>query len=70
MFYKRKKVVHVNLKNIKNIFDIKDIKDIENIKDIEDIKDIEEIEDIKEELNLRLKFEKNMLKLFNINTKY
>ena len=58
MFYKRKKIIHIHLKNIKNIKEIKEIEEIEEIKEIEEIED---------ELNLRRKFEKNMQKLFSVN---
>ena len=49
MFYKRKKVVHFTLKN-KN--------------DIKEIKEHYEFKESNEELNIRIKFEKNMAKLF------
>lgn len=54
MFYKRKKVVHLNLKDYNTAKDHKDT-----------TKDTKEP---KEELIFRLKFEKNMRKLFGVNT--
>jgi hypothetical protein len=61
MFYKRRKVVHLNLKNANTT---KDQKDANAAKAANDIKEP------KEDHILRLKFEKNMRKLFGINTMY
>jgi hypothetical protein len=61
MFYKRRKVVHLNLKNANTA---KDQKDANAAKAANDIKEP------KEDHILRLKFEKNMRKLFGINTMY
>jgi hypothetical protein len=54
MFYKRKKVVHLNFKDT-----TKEHKEATAAKDIKEPK---------EEHILRLKFEKNMRKLFGVNT--
>ena len=59
MFYKRKKVVHLNFKDT-----TKEHKDAKAAKAANDIKEP------KEDHILRLKFEKNMRKLFGINTMY
>ena len=56
MFYKRKKVVHLNLKSANATNDKKDTKYSNETKEPHD------------ELILRLKFEKNMRKLFGVNT--
>jgi hypothetical protein len=61
MFYKRRKVVHLNLKNANTTKDQKDAKDANAANDIKEPK---------EDHILRLKFEKNMRKLFGINTMY
>jgi hypothetical protein len=57
MFYKRKKVVHLNFKDT-----TKEHKEANAAKTAKDIKEP------KEEHILRLKFEKNMRKLFGVNT--
>jgi len=59
MFYKRKKVVHLNFRDT-----TKEHKDAKAAKATKDIKEP------KDEHVLRLKFEKNMRKLFGINTMY
>uniref|UniRef100_A0A6C0LBS5 Uncharacterized protein n=1 Tax=viral metagenome TaxID=1070528 RepID=A0A6C0LBS5_9ZZZZ len=64
MFYKRRKVVHLNLKNANTTKDQKDAKAVNAAKAVNDIKEP------KEDHILRLKFEKNMRKLFGINTMY
>ena len=51
MFYKRKKVVHLNFKDT-----------------TKEHKEANDIKEPKEEHILRLKFEKNMRKLFGVNT--
>jgi hypothetical protein len=61
MFYKRRKVVHLNLKNAYTTKDQKDAKAVNAANDIKEPK---------EDHILRLKFEKNMRKLFGINTMY
>ena len=59
MFYKRKKVVHFTL-NLKGVKDAKDAKGSNGH---------HEARESNEELVLRLKFEKNMRKLFGISKK-
>ena len=59
MFYKRKKVVHLNFKNA-------DAADAE--KAARDNKDVKEPHAALAEHILRLKFEKNMRKLFGVHT--
>lgn len=59
MFYKRKKVVHLNFKNA-------DAADAE--KATRDNKDVKEPHAALAEHILRLKFEKNMRKLFGVHT--
>jgi len=67
MFYKRRKVVHLNLKNANTTKDQKDAKAVNAAKAAKAVNDIKEP---KEDHILRLKFEKNMRKLFGINTMY
>jgi hypothetical protein len=62
MFYKRKKVVHLNFKDT-----TKEHKDAKAAKAAKAANDIKEPKD---DHILRLKFEKNMRKLFGINTMY
>jgi hypothetical protein len=62
MFYKRKKVVHLNFRDT-----TKEHKDAKAVNAAKATKDIKEP---KEEHVLRLKFEKNMRKLFGMNTMY
>ena len=71
MFYKRKKVVHFTL-NLKGVKDTKDAKVAKDAKDSAGTVGStgsaghHDAHESKEELVLRLKFEKNMRKLFGI----
>lgn len=68
MFYKRKKVVHFTL-NLKGVKDAKVAKDSAGTVGTVGTVGHHEARESNEELLLRLKFEKNMRKLFGISIK-
>ena len=61
MFYKRKKVVHLNFKNA-------NAADAAHSRDNKDVKEPHTASAASAEHILRLKFEKNMRKLFGVHT--
>jgi hypothetical protein len=70
MFYKRRKVVHLNLKNANTTKDQKDAKAAKAVNAVNAVNAANDIKEPKEDHILRIKFEKNMRKLFGINTMY
>ena len=63
-------MVHLNLKNANTTKDQKDAKAAKAVNAVNAVNAANDIKEPKEDHILRIKFEKNMRKLFGINTMY